>query len=264
MSSSQKDLFSGEILAIGDKHSETGIASRTSLELFAEDNGRLYSSHFCWWNCHGFHTSPGVFWLKFHRCSVKAEHQDEGEAAEATETKERAGVLTRHMKVQPRNVKISPPNLQVLLTKLGVSVGNWTCWFTSKHGMKSFGDAIALPWDKTWRIEATRTGHMARNGPWDWEEERLQRYHFRRFHFISVHSRVIIPFYLTFFHEAKAGVLKPSMLMVSSISYILRSCNELPLLIVLVVPGYPRYDAFFLILSIRGSLPLMKNVVSSS
>jgi hypothetical protein len=66
------------------------------------------------------------FWLKFHRCSVKAEHQDEGEAeaAEATETKARAGVLTRHMKVQPRNVKISPPNLQVLLTKLGVSVGN--------------------------------------------------------------------------------------------------------------------------------------------
>ena len=70
------------------------------------------------------------FWLKFHRCSVKAEHQDEGEAeaAEATETKERAGVLTQHMKVQPRNVKISPPNLQVLRTNL-----------------------------------------MARNGPWDWE-----------------------------------------------------------------------------------------------
>lgn len=109
--------------------------------------------------------------------------------------------------------------------------------------MKSFGDPVALPWDKKWRIEATRTGHMARNGPWDWEGERLQRYHFRRFHFISVHSRVIIPFYLTFFHEAKAGVLKPS---VSSISYILRSCNELPLLIVLVVTGYPRYDAFFL------------------
>lgn len=71
-------------------------------------------------------THDQVFWLKFHRCSVKAELQDEGEAeaAEATETKERAGVLTQHMKVQPRNVKISPLNLQVLLTKLGVLVGN--------------------------------------------------------------------------------------------------------------------------------------------
>ena len=127
------------------------------------------------------------FGLK-RRCSVQAEHQNEGEAtAEATETKERAGVLTQPMEVQTRNVKISPTNLQVLPTKrFGFSHG--TCWFTSKNGMKSFGDSLSWPWDwlqENMGMEATTTGHLARNGPWDLEGERLQGHHFGRFQLIS-------------------------------------------------------------------------------